>query len=99
MTLQPRDFMDRNVIDDVRLPGLKSRKARRIFCYFPEKNFFDIGLATPIIVVAAKNKISAPLIAHIFIRTGTNGMLVHLLAIFFRRRLAQNEAVLQAVQE
>ena len=40
-----------------------------------------------------------PLIAHIFIGARTNGMLVHLVTIFIRRRLTQNEAVLQPVQE
>jgi len=97
--LQPRHFMHGDVIDEIRLPGFKRRKARRVFRYFAKNDLFDIRLAAPIVVVPRENKIPASLVAHIFIRPGAYGILVHLIAIFISGRLAQNEAILQTVQK
>ena len=91
--------MDRHVVDEIRLAGLQGRKSRRVFSDFSKNDFLDIRLAAPIVVVAGENKIAAPLIADIFIWAGANGILVHLVAVLFPRRLAQNKAVVQTVQE
>ena len=89
--------MVRHVIDEIRLTRFQGRDSRRVFCDFFEDDFFDIRLAAPIVVVAGKNQIAAPLIADKFIWAGANQILIDFVAELFARFFTQHKAIVQAI--
>ncbi len=99
MFLQTRDFMHRNIVDEIGLSRFQSREARRVLGDFFENDFLDRRLAAPIIVVAGKNHVAAALIADELIGACADRVFVEFVAEFIPGDFAENETVLDAIEK
>src|SRR4029453_14225960 len=70
-----------------------------LFFDAPQNDFFDLALGAPIIVVARQDQIAAALPADKFIRSGADGVVIRLIAVFFGGGFADDVARVQAVEQ
>jgi hypothetical protein len=99
MAFQARHIMHRDIVDDVGLTGFEPGDSCGVFGDFFEDHLLDFRFRAPVVVVARHDKVAASLKAHELIRPGADRVLVHLVAVLVRGRLAEDEAVLHAIEE
>ena len=98
MLVQAGDLLHRNIVDHVALSCQQAGHPSRILADFFQHDFFDGGLRSPVIIVARHDEIAVALPTHEFIRSGADRVLIDVVAVFLRRALADNKAVLQPVE-
>src|SRR6266404_9139408 len=80
IAFKPLDFVNRHLIDDIRLSRLDRRNSGRVFLDRPPDDFTNAWRRTPIFLVPAHGEMRAALPTDKTIRTGADRLIVELLA-------------------
>ena len=80
IAFKPLDFVNRHLIDDIRLSRLDRRNSGCVFLDRPPDDFTNVWRRAPIFIVPAHREMGAALPTDKTIRTGTVRLIVELLA-------------------